>query len=145
MPDGVTIVSLGDHPERAAGMYDVACESLPDIPGEGDWTPPPRERWLAGLPPDAFVAVAAEEVVGYGIVRVRGDIGMHGITAVKRAWRRRGVARAIKNAQIAWAKQHGLTTLRTANEVRNEPMRKLNRALGYVPTRVRLVLRGPLS
>jgi L-amino acid N-acyltransferase YncA len=40
-PAGIEIVSLADHPELAAGAYDVGVEALPDIPGSEDWTPPP--------------------------------------------------------------------------------------------------------
>jgi mycothiol synthase len=147
-PPGIEIHSLAARPDLADGAYDVACESLPDIPGEGDWVPPPRAKWVAnfGAPqaPDAtFLAVADGEVVGYALLRPRDEIAEHGMTAVKRAWRGRGIARALKSAQIEWAKANGVTTLRAMNEQRNAPMLGLNRSLGYVPVRGRIVLRGP--
>ena len=50
---------------------------------------------------------------------------------VKRAWRGRGIAGALKRAQIAWAKEPGYERIATANELRNEPIRRLNARLGY--------------
>jgi hypothetical protein len=47
--------------------------------------------------------------------------------------------------QVAYAKREGYSRLRTANEERNEPIRRLNQALGYrrIPGFVRL--EGPLA
>ena len=67
------------------------------------------------------------------------------MTGVKRAWRRRGIAAALKRAQIAWARERGYELLATQNEMRNEPMRKLNERLGYRPAPGRVVMRGPLA
>jgi GNAT superfamily N-acetyltransferase len=53
------------------------------------------------------------------------------MTGVRRAFRGRGIASALKRAEIAWAKQAGYETLETNNEVRNEPIRRLNERHGY--------------
>ena len=53
------------------------------------------------------------------------------MTGVLRAYRGRGIAAALKRTQIAWAKQAGYEKLQTANEVRNEPIRRLNERHGY--------------
>jgi GNAT superfamily N-acetyltransferase len=76
---------------------------------------------------------------------VDGDTGTNGFLAAARAERGRGVATAIKLGQIAWAKAHGLRTLRTANETRLTGMLALNRRLGYRPLYTEIVLRGPLA
>ena len=57
---------------------------------------------------------------------------MHDMTGVRRAWRGRGIARALKAAEIAWAKESGYERLETQNEERNEPIRRLNERYGYV-------------
>ena len=103
-PEGVEIVLLSEHPELAAGAYEVGVEALPDIPGSEDWTPPPFEQFLAahlrGLA--IFVAVADGEVVGYAKLHGKaGGTATHGMTALKRAWRGRGIAKALKRAQIS--------------------------------------------
>ena len=99
------------------------------------------EDWLAqdmkgsGDRADAtFVAVAGGEVVGYAkfsLTAAQPTTAHHDMTGVKRAWRRRGIAGALKRAQISWAKEHGYQRLATQNEVRNEPIRRLNERLGY--------------
>jgi GNAT superfamily N-acetyltransferase len=154
-PDGVEIVSWAERPELARGIYEVSVETSPDVPGSEDEEHEPFEAWLAhdlggpGDRPEAtFVAVAGEEVVGYGKLSLnsaRPQHPYHDLTAVKRAWRGRGVARALKTAEIAWAKANGCESLRTQNDERNEPMRRLNAALGYRPSIGRIILRGPLA
>ena len=64
---------------------------------------------------------------------------------MRRAWRRRGIARALKSAEIAWAVQRGYERLETANELRNAPIRRLNERFGYRPMPGRVLLRGPLA
>lgn len=153
-PPGVEIYSLAERPELAVGTWDVAVDAFPDVPGDEDWTPPPRERWVddfllsPSTPTDALlVAAADDEVIGYAKLRLNPDgrSAWHGMTAVKGSWRRRGVARALKTAQIAWAKEHGVELLMTTNEVRNAPMRGLNESLGYVAAPGRVMMRGPLA
>lgn len=154
-PEGVEIVTWAERPQLARGIYEVALEALPDIPGEEDYTVEPFEDWLEhemrgrGDKPEAtFVALAENEVVGYAkfsLTDAQPTTAHHDLTAVKCAWRGRGVARALKAAQIAWAKESGYAELRTRNEQRNEPIRRLNARFGYRPAPGRIYLRGPLA
>ncbi len=143
-PPDIEIVTLAERPELARGIYDVATQALPDVPGSEDWLPPPFERFAAAHLHAAaiFVALDDGEVIGYAklVARPDGRTADHGITAVKREQRNRGVATALKRAQIAWAKTNGIEKLTAANEERNAPMQHINAALGYrlVPGRVRL-------
>jgi len=110
----------------------------------------PYEVWRSwGLDPhpaDAyFIAVDGDRVLGYGYLEVDGKSGRHGFTAIRRDSRGRGIAGAIKRAQIAWAKANGLVTLRTANEVRLPQMLALNGRYGYRALYTELVLRGPAA
>lgn len=152
-PGNVEIVSLAQRPELEPAVYDVAVEALPDVYA-GDWRPPPRERWLEthvrgpGTSPETvLLALAHGDVIGYAKLNLKheGRTAEHGMTGVKRAWRGRGVARTLKLAQIAWAKEHGLEKLTATNELRNEPIVRLNESLGYRRTVGRVGLRGPLS
>jgi RimJ/RimL family protein N-acetyltransferase len=54
------------------------------------------------------------------------------MTGVRRAFRRRGIAGALKQAQLVAARRHGVQLLVAANDLRNAPMRRLNERLGYV-------------
>ena len=67
------------------------------------------------------------------------------MTGVKRAWRGRGIAGALKRAQIAWAKEQGYERLATTNELRNEPIRRLNARLGYREAPGHIVVRRTLA
>ena len=154
-PPGVEIVSWAERPEAARGMYEVAIEAFPDVPGWENELKEPFEGWLAhdmtgsGDRPEAtFVALAGDEVVGYAkfsLTDAQPTTAHHDLTGVKRAWRGRGVARALKATQIAWAKANGYEELRTRNDERNAPIRKLNKEFGYRPAIGRIYLRGPLA
>ncbi len=154
-PDGVELVTWAERPELAEGMYEVAREAYPDIPGEENAEMAPFERWLsmdmqgAGDRPEAtFVALEGDEVVAYAklsLSRARPHVAMHDITGVRRAWRGRGIAGALKAAEIAWAKENGYERLETQNEERNEPIRRLNQRHGYVVEPGSMTVRGPLA
>jgi len=154
-PAGIEIVTLADRSGLERGLYEVAAESLSDIPGDEDYRIEPFDAWLAahlhgaGSRSDAiFVALAADEVVGYsklGFTEARPGTALNHLTAVRRAWRGRGIAGALKRTQITWAKAQGIERLSTTNELRNEPIRRLNERLGYRPAPGRVILRGPLA
>jgi GNAT superfamily N-acetyltransferase len=155
LPEGVEIVTWAERPEVTRGLYEVASEAMPDIPGADDDSVEPFERWLsthmqgAGDEPRAtFVALVGDEVVGYAkfsLWDAQPDTAFHDLTGVKRAWRGRGIARALKQTQIAWAKREGFARLQTTNEVRNEPIRRLNDEFGYKPIPGRIRLLGPAA
>jgi mycothiol synthase len=154
-PTGVEIVTWAEQPQLVRGMYEVACEAFPDIPGAEDEVMESFDDWLqhhmsgSGDRPEAtFIALADGEVVGYAkfsFTAARPQDASHDITGVKRAWRGRGIAGALKRTQIAWAKQAGYERLVTTNEVRNEPIRRLNERLGYQLEPGRVLVRGPVS
>jgi GNAT superfamily N-acetyltransferase len=153
-PTGIEIVSWAERPDLARGIYEVAVEAYPDMPGGEAEEMEPFEDWVAhdmagsgDLPEATFVALAGSEVVGYAkfsLTAAQPAVAFHDTTGVKRAWRGRGVAGALKRAQVAWAKERGYERLVTANEMRNEPIRRLNARLGYREAPGRILLRGPL-
>ncbi|HEY9457750.1 MAG TPA: GNAT family N-acetyltransferase [Gaiella sp.] len=154
-PDGIDVVSWAERPDAAAGMYAVALEAYPDVPGEEDAEVAPFEEWLAmdmqgaGDRPEAtFVALAGDDVVAYAKLSLslaRPTVAMHDMTGVLRAWRGRGIARALKAAEIAWAMENGYERLETQNEERNEPIRRLNERYGYVVEPGSVTVRGPIA
>jgi mycothiol synthase len=149
---GVEIVALADHPDLADALYAVGVEGAADIPGNAgtlsieQWRAmeldrPSRRRDLF------FVAVADGEPIGYVSMDDLGREGHNGLTTVRRAWRRRGIATALKRTQVAAAKRAGFVRLVTGSEERNLPMRSLNAKLGYRPdpSRSTIVVRGPAN
>jgi GNAT superfamily N-acetyltransferase len=151
-PAGIEIVTWAQRPELARGMYEVGLEAYPDIPGFGDVAAEPFEDWMAhhmqrptDSPEATFIALADEEVVGFAKLSLTAPTAAgNAMTAVKRAWRGRGIARALKETEIKWALANGYTDLHTSNEERNAPIKRLNARLGYRPGIGRIYLVGPL-
>jgi GNAT superfamily N-acetyltransferase len=148
-PAGIEVEPVAAEHEQ--GMYEVAQEAEADIPSAApinsgtfeEW----RERHLTGrvLPDLSFVALESGRVVGYAILgRHNDDTAEHWMTAVARSVRGRSVALALKQAQIAGAKEAGWKTLRTLNDLGNAPMRRVNEKLGYERTSEWVHLGGPL-
>jgi GNAT superfamily N-acetyltransferase len=146
---GIELVWLDARPELGPRLYDVQIEALPDVPGDEDWQPPGVDVFLTrtvNVPNARIVAaLAGDEVVAYAQLQVHPERAVHGMTAVKRSWRRRGIGRAMKLAQIRWAKQKGIRTLEATNEERNAAMICINESLGYRRAPGRVGLRGPVK
>jgi len=157
LPEGVAITTLAERPGLSRGIWELLHEAMADIPYDGDIPsrPPSYDvftaRDLAGpkyIPEATFVAIQDDEVIGYGRLAWmdRADgIGDHAMLAVRRSWRGKGIASALKAAQIAWALDNGLHELRTGNEDRNAPARAVNAKFPYVPLPDQLLYRGPLA
>ncbi len=152
-PPGVTVVSLADRPDLIPGAYDAERECLPDVPVPTPMVAVPFDEWLdqtlggpGALPGGSMVALAEGRVIGFA--GLRGDAGNsgtaeHQLTCVRRPWRGRGVAKAMKSAQIAWAKRTGLERLETANDSPNTAMLAVNRRLGYRVVAENVIVEGP--
>ena len=149
-PAGVRIVTRIDEPDRLEEMYALALQGDEDIPGSPGGQK--FEEWRAHeidkpdrRPELTFLALVGDEVVGYAGLQAHEKDVFHGLTVTRRDWRRRGVATALKRAEIAAAKRAGYRRLLTESEERNEPMRRLNEKLGFVPAPEwsAVVLRGP--
>jgi GNAT superfamily N-acetyltransferase len=154
-PSGVEVVTLAERPELARALYDIHCEAAPDIPGEEDAEIAPFDDWLANdmqgvsdRPEATFIALLAGEAVGgakLSMLASDSEVAWHDLTAVRRNARGRGIAGCLKRAEIAWAKQNGFRFLKTFNEERNEPIRRLNEHHGYRLEPGFVIVRGPLS
>jgi mycothiol synthase len=151
VPDGVELVSLAERPDLSEAVYaQVAVEALADIPVSPplevsleDW-----ERGWVSLPEGTFLALAGGDVVGCAGLMLdpdRPDRAEHSLTAVRRDRRGRGVAKALKQATIAWAAENGVRELYTWTQRGNEPMQRLNERLGYVVRSRCWTVRGPVS
>jgi mycothiol synthase len=138
VPPGVVIVPVSEQPGLwRAAYYTVGAQAFKDMA-----TISPLdvslERWERDWitdPSAMFVAVAAGEVIGCaGLLPDTDDPGRaeHALTAVRRDWRRRGVAAALKRTSLAWAASRGLREVYTWTQRGNHDMRALNTHLGFV-------------
>lgn len=147
-PPGIPLVTR--TPELEPAMYELALQAYPDQPGRSGSRISEYAGWrgwsIDPHPPEAcFIALDGARLIAYGFLE-RGEAHWtHGFMAVDRAYRGRGLAGAIKRAQIAWARANGVARLRTATETRLTSMRSLNDRLGYVPLYDEIVLRGPVA
>jgi GNAT superfamily N-acetyltransferase len=147
-PPAYDLVTFAERPDLAQALYELAQIAHADQPGRSEskigdaWF-----HWgLAANPPESyFIALDGDRVLGYGYLEHEEGRWKNGFTAVARDARGRGIAGAIKRAQIAWAKASGVPTLRTANEVRLEGMLALNRRLGYRTLCDEIIVRGPVA
>ncbi len=138
--------------QRKTWELDVICtqdEPLPDTP-----TPPTLEHYVTqelGAPnylPDAwFIALDGEHYVGMSVLNK--DLGnprqlQCGFTAVHPAYRRYGIATALKLRTIAFAQAYGVEQIKTGNE-ENNPMYQINLRLGFQPRPAGLAFQKEIS
>jgi mycothiol synthase len=134
IPDGVRIVTIAERPELLREAFDLALEGFADM---ATWVPVTitLDEWLheeATLPAGSFVALAGDEIVGYsGLCRRHDGAVEDGLTVIRRAWRMRGIAEALKRAELSWAAENGIAEIATWTQTGNEGMRALNERLGY--------------
>jgi mycothiol synthase len=150
LPEGVQLVSLAERPELSRRVYmELALEAFEDIPTPRkiSITLEQWEREWINWPEGSFVALADDEIVGCaGLMRDedRADRAENMLTAVRRDWRGRGLARALKETVIAWGSANGLREIYTWTQTGNENMRAVNEKLGYVTRSVSIGVRAPL-
>jgi GNAT superfamily N-acetyltransferase len=146
-PPSFEIVTFADRPDLEDELHALARRAYADQPGRSESRIEGWPAWgLHAHRSDAyFIALEDGRLLGYGYLQLEGETWSNGFMAVAREARGRGVAGALKRAQIHWAKKEGIATLRTANEVRLVSMLDLNRRFGYLPLYEEIVLRGPLG
>lgn len=111
-------------------------EPMPDPPIK-----PEKEPWLKGhlenpnFTPEAYlIAVHGDAWIGMNeLSRSQEGDGLlyNGFTALRRGYRNKGIATALKVKNILWAKKKGFKEIRTWNNSVNEPMLAVNTKLGF--------------
>jgi len=137
------------EPGDLEGIYAVAVEATPEMAMDAGVAAAPYERWLVEGSRSTFhVALENDCIVGFATLSPYGsltDTLEHELTAVLRSHRRRGIAEALKRAQIDWAAAAGYRRLVTGTQTGNEAMRALNRKLGYRERLDAIAVQGPLQ
>jgi GNAT superfamily N-acetyltransferase len=149
-PDGIALISLAERPELLGRLYhELALQAFEDMPTprKVEITPEQWESEWVTWPDATFAALAGDELVGMaGLVRDgdRPERAENALTTVRRDFRGRGIARALKETTIAWASERGLREIYTWTQTGNENMQAVNEKLGYVTRTVSISLRRPL-
>jgi mycothiol synthase len=146
VPEGIELVTIAERPELLAETYALAVEGYADMATSTPVTVG-LDAWLADeatLPDGSFAALHAGEVVGYsGLCRLPDPATAEdGLTVVRRSWRRRGLAEALKRAELGWASANGIREIVTWTQTGNEAMRSLNERLGYEYRSVSVTVRA---
>jgi mycothiol synthase len=133
-PNGIELAELDEGRHEEA--YEVWAECYPDMPVSPPIPAPSYEEWLEEevSGPVTFVALDAGRVVGAAALLERIDgLAEHGLTAVRRSHRGRGIATALKQTLIHWAAENGFRELTTWTQDGNAAMQAVNLKLGYRP------------
>jgi RimJ/RimL family protein N-acetyltransferase len=137
------------RPEHLPGAYAIAAECIPEMALPQHAEVGPYDDWLARElrnSPVAFVALDGDEVVGYARLYSMPAAPQrleNGFTGVRRSHRRRGLATALKRAQVSWAAENGYREILTSTVEGNDAMRGVNERLGYEALPAWIVVQGP--
>lgn len=142
---GITILAypqLADDPLCHRKCYELACESMKAMPASGDRTQQTFEQYelqifanAEFIPAAFFVALDQGRYVGLSHLKNEYDDPTRlatDYTGVLPAYRRRGIATALKLHCLHYAYTHGVKTIVTGNDATN-PMYQLNQQLGFTP------------
>jgi GNAT superfamily N-acetyltransferase len=136
-----TLADLTADPDHARKLHALEWELELDVPNPETPTPISLEQYVETrlkrpelLLEGWIVAVHDGEYVGMSVLwaSAAGPDLETGLTGVRRAYRRRGIALALKLRAIAYAKAAGRPSIKTWNEVANVGMLGINERLGFV-------------
>jgi GNAT superfamily N-acetyltransferase len=147
----LAVLSLAETQPYLQALYDLDAATAPDLPGFVG-TVHPYEYWLDNHQHNPLtrlfaLALDGETAVAESVLalpRTPGGEAYTLYTCVRREYRNRGLALAVKVLSIAAARAAGATAMRTNNDPDNPAMLRVNEILGYKlvpgPRRMRMSL-----
>ncbi|GIW33848.1 GNAT family N-acetyltransferase [Meiothermus sp.] len=133
---------LESDPAYKQKLYDLWLEARLDVPRPEEISEVSFEdycKWVFDsryyLPEGHFVAVdqhTGQYVALSTLWKTDSDYLHTGLTGTRRAYRRKGLALALKLKGIRFAQAYGAREIRTGNESNNRAMLSINEALGFV-------------
>jgi GNAT superfamily N-acetyltransferase len=155
---GIRIVTLAElqqrDPDWQRKTWELDCTCTLDEPLPDTFTPPTLAQYVAdefgtpGFLPDGwFIALDGDQYVGMAVLfkdLVDQRRLQAGFTAVHRAYRRLGIATALKLRTVAFAQQYGAERITTGNEEHN-PMFQINLRLGFQPLPAKLAFQKEIA
>jgi mycothiol synthase len=147
--DGIEIVSARElektDPDWKRKLYDLDTDACRDMPSTEAFTGQTYERFekvILGSPDfcaDAFLVAVKRapdgslEYLSESTLWLKpGDENaFNGATGTRREWRGRKIALALKVKNLIWARENGVTQIKTWNDDVNRPMLSINEKLGF--------------
>lgn len=135
-------------------MYPLDIQIISDMPSTDEYVPISFEQYVKSytddpvfLPEACFLARIGDEYIGASNLwkdATSTEKLWVGLTGVLKAYRRRGIATAMKIYTINFAKQYGAKIIEADNE-ENNPMYQINLRLGFQPKPAYLDYEKPLK
>jgi RimJ/RimL family protein N-acetyltransferase len=142
---GVRITTLAEElphdPTALPRIYALNTDIGADIPQPDRFTPPDFQMSVdhfvespRAIQEAFFLAVVDDDYAGFSNLQKpkQGDWLHQGTTGVRRAYRGRGIATALKVRTVEYAKALGVREIRTWNEIRNTGILAINDRFGFV-------------
>lgn len=148
-----SVAELASDPDRDRKLYALKLVVDQDIPYPDVVSAPAFEAFQKSvleypgfLPEGSYVAMDGDAYVGM-VLHESGSplLLLVQLTGTARAYRRRGIAQALKVKSMAWGKAAGYSTISVANDLANTGMLAINDRLGFVrqPALVMLQRKAP--
>ncbi len=134
---GIAIATLEEEtkdPECYRKLYSLALEVAADLLDVSRLTLEEFKQMLQRpdiLPKGFFIAKDGNNYVGLSMLASEKQTLHQSVTGVRREYRGRGIATALKLRGIEFAKQYGTNTIKTVNDSSNQPIIAINENLGY--------------
>ena len=140
VPAELRIEPLARARDRFEDLYAICAAGEIDMPGDEPETAMSLDDWKLddyGVPDlsdeGSFVALTGERAVSLAFLSVDPSrrLAYNQMTATSPAFKRRGLALAVKLASARWAQANGFERILTENDETNVGMLAINERLGY--------------
>lgn len=130
---------LARQPDCLTALNEMSNAAAADIPAMDPFQPFTQAQFEQMvrdprvLPDSFFIALHEGRYIGISFLGRSGDDSVLGqwMTGVAPAYRRSGVATALKALTVRYARERGFTRIRTANMASNRGIRAINERLGF--------------
>jgi mycothiol synthase len=143
----VSLADLGTGDDVLRQLHTLDETTARDVPSSDMWVGSSFDEWKShvygtpGVRPEGFwVALDGERPIGLTWLEVHGSAASTGYTGVDRAYRGRGIGRALKTRITRWARESGIEWIYTFNDASNAGMLAINVGLGFqfLPARLEM-------